>query len=113
MSANRTADSARRIFRKSDKLVTREIAEETILVPVKGELASLQQIFVLNPVAAFIWEQIDGTRDLTAIHAGILESFEVGADKARSDLEELIAALEQVGLIEPVVADEPTPDGST
>ena len=87
------------VFKKSESLVKREIAEETILVPVKGELASLQQIFVLNPVAAFIWEQLDGTRALNVIHEGIVQSFDVTADEARGDLEEFIAALEQAKLI--------------
>ena len=112
MSEERTADLTPRVFRKSSQLVTREIAEETILVPIKGELASLQQIFVLNPVAAFIWEQIDGTQDLAALHASILESFDVGAQEARGDLEELIAALEQAGLIEAVASEEPPSDES-
>jgi hypothetical protein len=110
LSEDQTTGRSTRIFRKSRQLVTREIAEETILVPIKGELASLQQIFVLNPVAAYIWEQIDGARDLRAIHAGILESFEVGAKEARDDLAELIDALEEAGLVERVASAEPTTD---
>ena len=68
-------------------------------MPIRGELASLQQIFVLNPVAAFVWERLDGSTDTDTILAGILERFEVSAEEAGKDLEELVAALEGVGLI--------------
>lgn len=87
------------VFRKSDELITREIAEETILVPVKGTLASLQQIHVLSPVAAFIWERLDGVHDLAAIQRAILERFDVSAKQARADLDELVAELERAKLI--------------
>ncbi len=86
-------------FVKNESVVRREIAGETILVPIKGTLASLQQIFVLNPVAAFIWERLDGRTELGAIFAGIVERFEVAPEEARADLEEFLAALEKAGLI--------------
>jgi hypothetical protein len=93
-----------RVFKKGEGLAAREIAGETILVPFKGELASLQQIHVLSPVAAFIWEQIDGARSVEAIHAGVLERFDVLPQQARDDLEELIDALLKSRLIEAVEA---------
>ncbi|MCP3957626.1 MAG: PqqD family protein [bacterium] len=80
-------------------MATREIAGETILVPVSGKLAQLQQIFVLNPVGAYIWEHLDGERDLEAVHRGLVESFEVASEEAESDLFEYVGALEEAGLI--------------
>jgi hypothetical protein len=86
-------------YQKSESVVRREIADETILVPIRGELASLQQVFVLNPVAAFVWERLDGSTDTEAILAGILERFEVSHEEAGKDLQELVEAFEAVGLI--------------
>ena len=100
------------VYEKNESLVTREIADETILVPVKGTLASLQQVFVLNPVAAFIWQRIDGATDVATILSAILERFEITEDQARTDLDELIGSLEQAELIrkvdEPPAASEPS-----
>ena len=89
----------RQVFRKSDALVTREIAGETLLVPMRGKLARLQRIFALNPVGAHIWEQLDGRRDLAAIHRSLVESFEVSPDEAEADLVEYIAMLRDAELI--------------
>ena len=36
--------------------VTREIAGETLIVPVTGQAMDLESIFVLNPVGSRIWD---------------------------------------------------------
>ncbi len=88
-----------RVFRQRQEMVTREIAGEVILVPVSGKLAQLQQIFVLNPVGAYIWGQLDGERDLAAIRQGLVDSFEVATPEAEADLFEYLGALEGAGLV--------------
>lgn len=88
-----------RVFVPKEALVAREIAGEVILVPVRGKLAQLKRIFVLNPVGAYIWGQLDGVRDLAAIHRGIVADFEVSEEEAEADLCEYIAALEEADLV--------------
>ncbi len=91
--------SRHRVFRQRRDTVTREIAGEVLLVPVRGKLAQLQQIFVLNPVGAYIWRQLDGERDLEAIHRGLVDTFEVAGGEAEVDLFEYLGALEEAGLV--------------
>ena len=98
------------IYRKTESLVTREIAGETILVPVRGTLASLQQIFVMNPVAAFAWQRLDGETSLEEILEGVLDRFEVASEQARNDLEELFSALDQAELVARIPGGGPAPD---
>ena len=94
-------------FSKNDGLVTRVIVDETLVVPVRGTLASLRQIFALNPVAAFVWERIDGETSLDAILTDVRERFEVTREEARVDLEELIAGLLEADMLLDV-EDTPT-----
>lgn len=91
--------SLNRIFRQQRSMVTREIAGEVLLVPVRGKLAQLQRIFVLNPVGAYIWSQLDGERDLAQVHQGLVERFEVAESQAEADLFEYLGALEDAGLV--------------
>ncbi len=96
-----------RVYQRRDAVVAREIADEVILVPVRGKLAQLQHIFVLNPVGAFIWEQIDGQRDLQTIHHNLIEDFEVPSEDAETDLFEYVNNLRDAELIhEPGLAVE-------
>ena len=90
------------VYRRSDGVVTRVIAGETLLVPFKGTLASLQQLFALNPVAAFVWQRLDGNATLDSILADVLASFEVGREHAWADLQELLAGLRGAGLVHEV-----------
>jgi len=89
----------RRVYRQSPAVVTREIAGEMLLVPVRGELAQLQRLFSLNAVGAFIWQALDGNRDLAAIHHDLVERFEVTEDEARRDLAEYVESLRDAGVI--------------
>ena len=91
---SRTEESLRgKVYRKVEAVVAREIAGETILVPIRGELANMERIFTLNPVAGYIWEQIDGQRSLAEIRDGILESFAVDRDEAEADIRAFVGEL--------------------
>jgi hypothetical protein len=87
------------IFKKIDDVIARQIAGETLLVPIRGELADMQKIFALNPVAEYIWQQLDGRQSLAQISQGLLARFEVAEEQAEADLAEFIAELLAAGLI--------------
>lgn len=104
MSEPPAAGSLDRRYGKNPGLVTRRIAEETMLVPVKGKLAQLQKIFVLNPVAAHVWERLDGESPLRDVLSSITAEFDVSEDEARCDLLELVDTLLAADLIRDVDA---------
>ena len=87
------------ILKKIDDVIARQIAGETLLVPIRGELADMQKIFALNPVAEYIWQQLDGRQSLVQISQGLLARFEVAEEQAEADLAEFIAELLAAGLI--------------
>lgn len=101
----RAGPSLSDVYRRADGVATRVIAGETLVVPFKGTLASLQQLFALNPLAAFVWQRIDGKAALDSILAGVLEAFEVERERAWPDLQELVAGLRNAGLLQPVAAE--------
>jgi hypothetical protein len=80
-------------FRKKEEIVHRSIAGEIILVPVKGKLADMQRIFTLNPVADFIWNNIDGGQSMGAIRNKVLTHFDVTGEQADRDIMEFIEEL--------------------
>ena len=88
-----------KVFKKREQVIDRKIADEMLLVPIRGKLADMERIFSLNPVAEFIWGQLDGKRSLKEIRAGILTNFEVTHEEAGSDLLEFINELQEADLI--------------
>ncbi len=90
------------IFRKRPEIVSRVIAGETMLVPIKGKLADMQRIFSLTPVASYIWERLDGESSLEEVLRGIIERFSVDRAEAERDLREFVEELAGAELIEKV-----------
>jgi hypothetical protein len=86
-------------YKRSENVIFREVGDETILVPIKGNVADLSFIYTLTEVAAFIWAKIDGRRKLIDIKNMIMAEYDVSSDNAEKDLLELIGQLEQIGSV--------------
>lgn len=89
-------------FRRKERVTGREIAGESFLIPICGKPVDLDNIFVLNPLAGFIWERLDGKRTLEAIVADIIDNFEVTPEQAGVDATEFIGQLLRNDLVEEV-----------
>jgi hypothetical protein len=85
---------------KKGEFVTRSIAGETLVVPVRGQVGDLNAIYSMNEVGAFIWEQVDGRKNLTEVVEAVCGEFEVAREQAETETSEFIAALEAAGMIE-------------
>jgi hypothetical protein len=88
-----------KIYRKNDGIIAREIAGEKLLVPIRGNLADMQRIFSLTPVADFIWEKLDGAQDLGNIRKQITMEYEVSQEQASSDIYEFVEQLIEFDLV--------------
>ena len=88
-----------KVFRRNTDVVDRQILDETLLVPIRGQLSELQRIFALNPVGEFIWAQLDGTQDLSAVTRKVAEAFEVTAKEAEADVMGFVEELAAAGLV--------------
>jgi len=87
-----------RISRVEDQVVARKIAGETLVVPIRGQLADMRQIFVLDAVAEHVWDRLDGETGLDEIRDSIVARFEVGQVQAEQDLHEFVGELVEAGL---------------
>jgi len=85
-----------RCYQKNPDIVSRKIADEYILVPIRQNVGDLESIYTLNEVATRIWELIDGKRKIKEIKDKIIEEFEVTPEEAEKDLTELLQKLEKI-----------------
>jgi len=88
-----------KVYKKSDSIVFRKIADEFILVPIRQNVGDLESISTLNEVAARIWELIDGNMKVSEIKDKIIEEFEVTPQQAEKDLIEYLQQLEGIEAI--------------
>jgi hypothetical protein len=87
-------------YRRKETIAERQIAGDAFLVPVCGRPEDLQKIFVLNPVADFIWSRLDGEHDLEELLEAVVGQFEVERDQARLDMVEFVEKLLEQNLLE-------------
>jgi hypothetical protein len=85
-----------KIYKKSDSVVSRKIANEFILIPIRQNVADLESIYTLNEVGARIWELTDGKMTMREIKEKIVEEFEVTAREAEKDIAEYLRELEKI-----------------
>lgn len=87
------------VFRQADNIVTRKVMDETLLVPISGELASMDNLYTLNETGAFIWQALDGTRPLAEIGRMLERQYDAPAEVLAADMLEIAAGLADAGLI--------------
>lgn len=81
------------------ELIKREIAGDTILVPVGKTVLDSNGLFVLNELGAFIWDLLPNAEDEETICKAILAEYEVSAEEAAKDVAEFMAMLRKMEII--------------
>ena len=82
--------------------VTRQIAGETLIVPVTGNVMDLESIYVLNPVGSRIWELLGSPTTADRITEIVANEFAVSPQHAADDVVEFLDSLGARGLIQQV-----------
>ena len=87
------------IFVQNEGLITRNIAGETLIVPVRSRVGDLDSIFTLNEVGVRIWSLADGQHNVAQMASAISQEYEVDEETAQQDVTELLQDLATVGLV--------------
>jgi hypothetical protein len=87
--------------RKAEGFVSRNIADDVIIVPVRGGVGDLESIFTFNAVGATIWKLIDGRTSAEALATAVAREYEVSEASAAADVQEFLALLRGKGLLGP------------
>jgi hypothetical protein len=74
------------VYSHSPSIVTRKTGTEYVLVPITDNIADMNSVYTLNETGAFIWEKIDGKRDLEEIIAAVINEYEIDRQSAECDV---------------------------
>ena len=74
-------------FVRSDNVVSRVIAGETLIVPVRRGVADLASLFSFNQVGSTIWEAIEKPRTVDELVTLVADAYDVTPEKAGVDIE--------------------------
>jgi hypothetical protein len=89
-------------FVRSENVVSRVIAGETLIVPVRRGVADLASLFSFNQVGSTIWEAIEKPRTVDELVTLVADAYDVTAEKAREDIEVFLNEAQAAGIVQMV-----------
>ncbi len=82
-------------------VIARHVGGETVLVPTRVEVADFNNVYLLSKVGAFLWQQLDGTRDREELCRLVRERYAVPSDRdIAADVDTFLAELARRGLLQ-------------
>lgn len=82
------------------EFILREIAGESILVPVGDTALTFNGLITLNEVGLFLWENLQEEITREALLEKVLEEYDVDSQTALQDIDEFLEQLSHAGIIE-------------
>jgi hypothetical protein len=74
------------VLSHSPSVVTRKTGREYVLVPIANNIADMNSVYTLNESGAFIWELIDGKRDVDEIISELTKEYDIDVQTAEADV---------------------------
>ena len=81
------------------ELVKREIAGDTILVPVGKTVYDSNGLFILNELGAFLWDRLEAAEKEEELLTAVLDEYEVTKETAKKDLRTFLDKLREMGIL--------------
>lgn len=86
-------------FERNADFIFRKVVDEYVLVPIHQDVATMDCIYSLNEVGAFIWEKLQEKRTQAELQAAILDEFDADAQVLAQDLENFLQEMITIGAI--------------
>jgi hypothetical protein len=74
------------VLSHSPSIVTRKTGNEYVLVPITNNIADMNSVYTLNETGAYIWELIDGEKNVEEIIIALTEEYDIDKQNARADV---------------------------
>ncbi|PLX05149.1 MAG: hypothetical protein C0594_08115 [Marinilabiliales bacterium] len=81
------------IYRKKENVVAQRVSSEMVLVPLVDNIADFGNVYSLNEVSAYLWDQISGTLSIEDIANELSAEYDVDEEIAIQDTKDLFARL--------------------
>lgn len=86
-------------FVRNSAVVSRKIADETLIVPIRGGVGDLDSIFSLNPIGTDLWTLLESGATPASMADWVVERYEVTRERAIADIRDFLNDLEGAGLV--------------
>jgi len=85
---------------RSQSVVARVIAGETLIVPIRGKVGDLASIYSFNGTGTLIWKLLESPKSVAELAANVADEYDVDPVQAEQDVCTFVNEMKVVGLIE-------------
>jgi hypothetical protein len=86
---------------RNSATVSREIAGETIVVPICAGVGDMEAVYTFNELGGQLWHLLEQSRAPEDLVTWVTQNFDVDPDRASSDVHSFLADLREIGLVQP------------
>jgi hypothetical protein len=94
------SELADQVFIRSKTVVSRRVAGETLIVPVRGKVGDLASIYSFNQTGSLIWQLLENPKGLADLIGAVEQEYDVAHEQARRDVTQFLQDTLAVGLVE-------------
>jgi hypothetical protein len=88
------------IYIRSKAVVSRCIAGETLIVPVRGNVGDLASIYSFNATGTLLWDSLECPQNLAGLIDAVQQEYAVDREQAERDVRQFLKDTSSVGLVE-------------
>jgi hypothetical protein len=89
---------------RSQTVVARVVAGETLIVPIRAKVGDLSSIYSLNGTGSLIWKLLESPQTLAQLATSIAQAYDVELAQAERGVTNFVLEMKSVGLVEVPVA---------
>ncbi len=87
-------------FVRSESVVARVVAGETLIVPVRSRVGDLASIYSFNGTGTLIWKLLASPKTVAELARAVAQEYDVDSARAGQDVANFVSEMKAVGLVE-------------
>jgi hypothetical protein len=88
------------VFVRSQSVVSRVVAGETLIVPVRARVGDLASIYSFNGTGSLIWKLLESPKTVAELASAVAREYEVEPAQAERDVVAFLNEMKGVDLVE-------------
>lgn len=88
------------VYVRSQAVVSRSVAGETLIVPVRGKVGDLASIYRFNQTGSLIWQSMESPQTVAELISAVQQEYAVAHEQAEKDVKQFLQDTLSAGLVE-------------
>jgi hypothetical protein len=88
------------VFVRSKAVVSRRVAGETLIVPVRGKVGDLASIYSFNQTGSLIWQALESPKSASELISIVEQEYAVSREQAEQDVKQFLRDMQSVDLVQ-------------